>query len=338
MNAIVKAAGGAMVAWLAASLAPSSAAAQQFTIKISSPTVNDVSHEWMKAFKSGVEGKSNGQIKVEMYPANQLGQIPATVEGVALGTIEVTIPATGFLLGLEPRFQIFDAPGLFDDIQQGQRVLSDPEFRKRLVTFGASKGVEPLVVYPHSPLMLLSHKPVRSIGDIRGQKIRVPGSAPLHIEPFKKLGASPVSMPLGEVISAMQNRAIDGLIAGASVFTAFKYYDIAKGLTALPGSFIIVAALTNRDFLKSLGPQREAMVREEALKAQAAVMGSSPADVKRTFDTWRQNGGEIIELGPEDAGKYREQVTSVLPPILAGNKSMKEDYDALTEAIKRQSK
>ena len=61
-----------------------------------------------------------------MYPANQLGQIPATVEGVALGTIEVVVPATGFLLGLEPRFQIFDTPGLFDDIQQGHRVLSDP--------------------------------------------------------------------------------------------------------------------------------------------------------------------------------------------------------------------
>ena len=95
--------------------------------------------------------------------------------------------------------------------------------------------MEPLVVYPHSPLMLLSHKPVRTIADIRGQKIRVPGSAPMHIEPFRKLGASPVSMPLGEVISAMQNRAIDGFIAGASVFTAFKYYDIAKGLDCFAG-------------------------------------------------------------------------------------------------------
>jgi TRAP-type transport system periplasmic protein len=314
------------------------AGAQQYTIKISAPTVNDVTQEWMKAFKSGIEPRSNGRIKVEMYPANQLGQIPATVEGVVLGTIEVVVPATGFLLGLEPRFQLFDAPGLFEDIQHGHRVLTDPEVRKRLATFGASKGVEPLVVYPHSPLMLLSHKPVRTIADIRGQKIRVPGSAPMHIEPFRKLGASPLSMPLGEVISAMQNRAIDGFIGGASVFIAFKYYDIAKGLTALPSSYISVAALANKDFLKSMGPELEAAVREEALKAQLAVSAKSLEDSKRTFDAWKQNGGEIIELSPDDARKYREQVTSVLPPILVANPKMKDDYEALIAAAKKHGK
>jgi TRAP-type transport system periplasmic protein len=314
------------------------AGAQQYTIKISAPTVNDVTQEWMKAFKSGIEPRSNGRIKVEMYPANQLGQIPATVEGVVLGTIEVVVPATGFLLGLEPRFQLFDAPGLFEDIPHGHRVLTDPEVRKRLATFGASKGVEPLVVYPHSPLMLLSHKPVRTIADIRGQKIRVPGSAPMHIEPFRKLGASPLSMPLGEVISAMQNRAIDGFIGGASVFTAFKYYDIAKGLTALPSSYISVAALANKDFLKSMGPELEAAVREEALKAQVAVSAKSLEDSKRTFDAWKQNGGEIIELSPDDARKYREQVTSVLPPILVANPKMKDDYEALIAAAKKHGK
>jgi TRAP-type C4-dicarboxylate transport system substrate-binding protein len=103
MKAILNATAGAM---LCAYLAAVPASAQQFTIKISSPTVNDLTHEWMKAFKSGVEARAGGRIKVEMYPANQLGQIPATVEGVALGTIEVEAPATGFLLGLEPRFQL----------------------------------------------------------------------------------------------------------------------------------------------------------------------------------------------------------------------------------------
>ena len=325
-------------ALLACMLSANAAPAQQFTIKISSPTVNDATQEWMKAFKAGVEPQSKGRIKVELYPANQLGQIPATVEGVALGTIEIVAPATGFLLGLEPRFQTFDAPALFDDIDHGNRVLMDAEVRTRLATFGASKGVEPLVVYPHSPLMLLSHKPVRALSDIRGQKIRVPGSAPMHIEPFRRLGASPVSMPLGEVISAMQNRAIDGFIGGASVFTAFKYYDIAKGLTALPSSFIIVAALANKDFLKSLGPELEPMMREQALKAQLSASATSLDDVRRTFDLWKQNGGEIIELTADDARKYRDEVTSVLPAILAANPKMKDDYEALVAAGRKYKK
>src|SRR5690349_17650063 len=135
-----------MQAWIAAGLVVLSGAAQaqQYTMKLSTPTINDVTIEYMNAFKKGVEARSGGKIKVEIYPANQLGPIPRTVEGVALGTIEMTTPATGFYVGLEPRFLVFDAPGLFDDMRHAERVFADPDVRKRLSTFGASKGVEPL--------------------------------------------------------------------------------------------------------------------------------------------------------------------------------------------------
>lgn len=309
--------------------------AQQVTMKLSSPTVNDVTHEWMKAFKAGVESRAGNRIKIEIYPANQLGQIPATVEGIVFKTIEFTAPATGFFINLEPRFLVFDAPGLFDSMAHGNKVLADPEIRKRLAAFGASKGVEPLVVYPHGPLMLLSHKPIRAVSDFRGQKIRVAGPAPLHIEPFKKLGASPLSMALGEVLPAMQNRAIDGTIASASVFTAFKYYDVAKALTYLPGSYLVVGGLVNREFMQSLGSELEGIVRDEAFKAQLNVANWAGEDVTRTLQTWEKNGGEIINLPPAEAQRYLDEVTSVLPPIMAGAPQMKDDYAALLSAAKK---
>src|SRR5262249_17789704 len=139
-----------------ATLASANASAQEFTMKLSTPTINDVTTTWMEAFKAGVEKRSNGRIKVEIYPANQLGPIPATVDGVALGTIEMTTPAVGFLIGLEPRFQTLDAAGLFDSIEHAEKVLNDPEIRQRLATFGESKGVEPLFTFVNGPLMILS--------------------------------------------------------------------------------------------------------------------------------------------------------------------------------------
>src|SRR5690606_5985926 len=300
--------GGALAALV---LAVGPAGAEQFTMKISSPTINDANHEWMKTFKAGIEARSNGRVKVEIYPANQLGQIPATVEGVALGTIEMTLPATGFLIGLEPRFQVFDAAGLFDSIEHGYKVMNDPDIRRRLATFGEAKGVEPLLVIVHSPMMLVSHKAVRKVADFQGQKIRVPGGAPLHIEPFKKLGALPLSMPLGEVLPAMQNRAIDGFLAAITVFTTFKYYDVAKPMTGLPNPFLVVGGLVNRNFMKSLGPELEAMVREEAAKADAAVVSWRAEDSEKARDIWQKNGGELITLPPEEAKKYLADVTSV---------------------------
>lgn len=312
-----------------------SAVAQQFTMKISSPTINDVTQEWAKEFKAGLQARVGDRIKIEFYPASQLGQIPATVEGVTMGTIEAVAPASGFLIGLEPRFQVFDAPGLFADLAQAQRALADPAIRARLATFGSSKGIEPIAIWAHGPLMLVSHKAIRKVEDFKGQKIRVPGAAPLQIEPFRKLGALPVSMPLGEVLSAMQNRTIDGLIAGATVFTAFKYYDLAKGMTALPGSFLIVPVVANKAFLKSLGPELEAIVREEALKAQRKVEKFGQEDVQRTFGTWKRNGGEVIELPPTEAKAYLDQVRSVLPNLMTANPKLKEDHDALLAAAER---
>src|SRR3984893_6897796 len=132
-----------LVAVMTASvIAAVQARAQQFTMKLSLPTINDVVHEYYKALKAGVEQRSGGRIKVEIYPANQLGQLPAVVEGVALGTIEAGSSANGFWVILEPRFQVLDAPGLFDDILHGNKVVNDPAIRSRLATFGMDKGVE----------------------------------------------------------------------------------------------------------------------------------------------------------------------------------------------------
>src|SRR5215471_8910656 len=130
------------LALIGTTMAMTGASAQQFTMKLSQPTINDTTHEFYKALKAGVEARAGGRIKLEIYPANQLGQLPAVVEGVALGTIEVGAAANGFWVSLEPRFQILDAPGLFDNVLHGNKVVNDPAILSRLATFGADKGVE----------------------------------------------------------------------------------------------------------------------------------------------------------------------------------------------------
>jgi TRAP-type transport system periplasmic protein len=306
--------------------------AQKFTMKLSSPTINDVVHEYYKALKAGVEARAGGRLKLEIYPANQLGHLPAVVEGVALGTIEAGSAANGFWVSLEPRFQILDAPGLFDDVIHGNKVVNDPTIRARLATFGADKGVEILAPDIYSPLMLLTHKGVRSVADFQGQKIRTQGGAPIQVEPLKKVGVLPVSLPLGEALPAMQNRTIDGMVAAAAPFVGFKYYDIAKPMTYLPATIFAAPILVNRQFMKSLGPELEAIVREESRKAEALFSDWNVADIKRNEDLWKKNGGEIITLPPAEAKRYIDLVTPVATSILSANPKVKEDYEALLAA------
>jgi TRAP-type C4-dicarboxylate transport system substrate-binding protein len=316
-------------------VAATPARAQQFTMKLSLPTINDILHEYYKQVKAGVEQRTSGKIKVEIYPANQLGQLPAVVEGVALGTIEVGASANGFWVSLEPRFQVLDAPGLFDSIIHGNKMLNDPDIRARMVTWGADKGIEMLTPCFYSPLMLLTHKGVRSVADFQGQKVRTQGGAPIQIEPLKKVGIIPVSLPLGEALPAMQNHTIDGMVAAANPFVAFKYYDIAKPMTYLPTTFFAAPVMANKAWLKSLGPELEAIVRDEFRKHEPMFAEPNVADIKKSEDIWRQHGGEIITLPPDEEKRYVELVSPVAAQLLSANPKVKSDYEALLAASKK---
>jgi TRAP-type transport system periplasmic protein len=316
-------------------LATAPASAQQFTMKLSLPTVNDVTHEYFKRMKAGIEQRAGGKIKVDIYPANQLGQLPAVVEGVALGTIEAAASANGFWISLEPRFQVLDAPGLFDSVSHGYKMLNDPAIRARMATWGADKGIELLAPSLYSPLMLLSHKAVRTAGDLQGQKIRTQGGAPIQVEPLKKLGVIPVSLPLGEALPAMQNKTIDGMVGAVAPYVAFKYYDIAKPMTYLPSTLFAAPVVVNRAWLKSLGPDLEKIVREESRKAEDAFGDWNINDIKSKEEVWKQNGGEVITMSPEESKRYIDTVAPVAASILSANPKVKEDYDALLAAAKQ---
>lgn len=324
----------ATAALFGAALFAAPASAQQFTMKLSSPTINDVVHEYFKAIKAGVEQRSNGKIKVEIYPANQLGQLPAVVEGVALGTIEAASSANGFWVSLEPRFQVLDAPGLFDGVVHGIKTTNDPAIRTRMASFGADKGIEILSPGIYSPMMLLTHKPVRAVADFQGQKVRTQGGAPIQVEPFKKLGVIPVSLPLGEALPAMQNKTIDGMIAGVAPFTAFKYYDVAKPLTFLPATTLVAPIVANRQFLKSLGPDLEKMVREEFRKHETLFVEWNLNNIKNGEEIWRKNGGEIITLPEAEAKRYLDLVAPTAAQVLSVNPRTKQDYEAFLAAAK----
>ena len=316
-------------------LAASPVSAQQFTMKLSQPTINDVTYEYFKQIKAGIEQRSDGKIKVDIYPSNQLGQLPAVVEGVALGTIEVAASANGFWVSLEPRFAVLDAPGLFDDLIHGNKMLNDPDIRARMATWGVDKGVEVLTPGLYSPLMILSHRAIRTIADFHGLKIRTQGGAPIQVEPLKKVGVIPVSLPLGEALPAMQNKTIDGMVGAAAPYVAFKYYDIAKPMTYLPATLFAAPIVANRQWMKSLGPDLEKIVREEARKAEVLFSDYNVADIKNKEEIWRNNGGEVITLAPAEAKRYIDLVAPVAASILANNPKAKDDYEALLAAAKK---
>ena len=176
---------------VAGALAP--AGAQTFTAKMGTATINEDQHELMKRFAAKVEGRANGRFKAELFPANQLGSIPRQVEGIQLGTIEVWVGPPGFMVGLDPRFQIFDAPGWFDDIDHAFRTMTHPDIREKLLSMGEAKGVKGLGLIMTSQTSYVSRVPIKTIADFKGKKIRVLASK-IERRIMEEFGASPAAM------------------------------------------------------------------------------------------------------------------------------------------------
>ncbi len=110
-----------------------------FVMKLSTATINDTQHEWLKRFGAMVEKDSGGRIKAEIYPASQLGSIPRQIEGVQFGSIQGWMGPPEFLVGVDERFEAMTAPGLFTDHDQVMRVMLDPETQKMVYGLGQAK-------------------------------------------------------------------------------------------------------------------------------------------------------------------------------------------------------
>ena len=87
--------------------------------------------------------------------------------------------------------------------------------------------------------------------------------------------------------------------------------------------------------MKSLGPDLEKIVREEARKAEVLFSDWNIADIKAKEEIWKKNGGEVITMAPAEAKRYVDLVSPVAASILAANPKVKEDYEALLAAAKK---
>lgn len=312
-----------------------SLAATPIKLNVSSPTNNDVILKWMEAFEKRLEASSEGRIDVKLFPANQLGQIPATVEGVAMGTIEVTAPASSFFVQYDKRFEVLDVPGLFTDLAHAQKTLADQQVLDRLEVYAADQGLHTIAAFPHGPLGILSVRAIDSAAVLKGQRIRVAGPSALATGPFKTLGASPVSMPLGEVLPAMQNGVVDGLIAGLPVFTTGRYYDVAKDLTLLPNSYLVVTAVASQIFLDTIGDELAGKVRVAAREAIGDANSWNLGAVAGVRAVWEKNGGRTIALSDADSKAYLDAVAAILPEAYAKNAGLKDEIAFFQAAAAR---
>jgi TRAP-type transport system periplasmic protein len=316
--------------------APEDAAAQDrvMNVKLTCATLNDSQHEWLKHFGAALEKNSGGRIKAEIYPASQLGSIPRMIELTQQGSVQAWIGPPEFLVGIDQRFELLSAPGLFENDLQAQKTIDDPEFAKPFLAAGASKGLIGAGLLVFAPTLVAMRTPVRTLADFKGKKIRVLAS-PFQTEQFARLGATGVPLTLGDVLPALQQGTIDGAFTGIPVLTTFQYQDAAKYATETGQSYIFSIAVISRRWFDGLPADLQERVMAAARQAETEVRPFVFDFIVSQRKAWTEKGGELIALPDAEKAALMAKLAPVGDDIVKAKPALKPTWDLLVATAKR---
>jgi tripartite ATP-independent transporter DctP family solute receptor len=296
---------------LCAAALPASAAVE-YTIKVGS-IVSDT-HPDMMVMKSTfiplVEGKSEGRIKVELYPNGQLGGDRELTESVQMGTLQIALPATSVLAGFEKRFQVLDLPFLFTTREAAFEAL-DGELGAALNSFLPAKGFGCLGYIENGFRHITnSKKPITHPDDLKGVKLRTMENA-MHIAFFKQLGANPTPMSFGELYNALQQGTVDGQENPFTLIYESKFYEVQKYASATGHVFSVVMLLSNKKFMDALPEDLRTIVTEAAAAFVEEHRRVMPGAEEENTKLLLESGMAVNELTPEQKKPFVEATASV---------------------------
>jgi TRAP-type C4-dicarboxylate transport system substrate-binding protein len=319
---------------LALTVGTASAQDKTYTMKITLPTLNDPSHIFAKSYAAALEKDSGGRIKVEIYPASQLGAIPRQIEGTQFGAIQCAVIPPEFFVGVDERFELMAAPGLVDNIDHGQRLAADPEVKKLMLGLGANKGLHGVALFMNSPSSLVEKAPIRHLADFKGKKIRVLASK-FQTTPLERLGATPVAMTLGDVVPALQQGAIDAAVGGIVVFTPMHFQDAAKYVTETGQPAVFVIAEISKTWYDSLPADLQKIIDSDAAAGQTAIAPVAHDIVDKARKGWTDTGGELISLPPDEQASLMKTSLDAGADVSKAKPELEAAYKIVTEAAAR---
>jgi C4-dicarboxylate-binding protein DctP len=237
----------------AATLACGSAFAQSpIIIKFSHVVTNDTPKgKAALRFKELAEKATHGRVKVEVYPNSTLYKDKEEMEALQMGSVQMLAPSLAKFgpLGVK-EFEAFDMPFIFPDRQALYRVTTGP-LGKWFFAKLEPKGIRGLAYWDNGFKDMTANKPLHSVADFRGLKMRIQSSKVLDAQ-FRALGANPQVLAFSEVYQAMQTGVVDGNENTPSNIYTQKMHEVQKDMTISNHGYIGYAVIVNKNFWDKL--------------------------------------------------------------------------------------
>jgi TRAP-type C4-dicarboxylate transport system substrate-binding protein len=174
---------------------------------------------------------------------------------------------------------------------------------------------------------------VENLDGFKGKKIRVFASA-WQTEPLKALGATAVPMSLAEVLPALQQGTLDGVMSTISQFTTLRFYDAAPFAVDAGHAQVSIVTVASKRWYDGLSPALQKVVDEAGRKASAEIVAPNAAFVREQDGVWAQNKGTITRLSPAESSELRKMLDPMAARITQGKLEETAMYDLLVKAAK----
>jgi TRAP-type C4-dicarboxylate transport system substrate-binding protein len=241
----------------------------------------------MERWKTEVEKRTNGKVKVDTYPGSTLLNPKNMFDGVIAGTADIGCLATSYQPGAFPVVEAIDLPLGWPSATVASVSLWDlvDKYKPKEL-----EKVKVITMFTCPPANIMSMKPVLSLGDIKGYELRASGTGAKILE---ILGAAPVAMPQSDVPEALQKGVIKGNVSSLEVMKDFKYAEYCHYVTSNVNLFVVSFAVVMNQ----------------------AKWNSLPDDVKKVIDDMRKEQaiwtGQYVDNHVNEAMKWSKETHKV---------------------------
>lgn len=274
-----------------------SALAQPYTLNAGHGAMTEhPTHFGLLRLAEIVEERSDGQLIIEVFPDRQLGEEREMVEGLQLGTVDMTVVSTGPLGGFVPEINVVDLPFLFNDSVHAYGVLDGPIGDELLARF-ADVGIIGAAFWENGWRHLTTNRQVDGPDDLAGLNIRTMENQ-VHMDSFRALGTSPTPMVWGEVYTSLEQGIIEAQENPITVIYTNNLWEV-QDYTYLTGHFYGPhVALISEQTLQQLPDDLQQLLIDATREVAAYQRAVSAQLEAEQIESLREQGMEIVEVDP----------------------------------------
>jgi tripartite ATP-independent transporter DctP family solute receptor len=270
-----------------------------------------------EAFKAFIEEKTNGAIKVEIYPGAQLGDNKAMLDSVKIGAVDGIFPSPADLGNIDKNFNIMNFPFLFSSQETANRVTDGP-WGDKLLALLDQYGYKGLAIVDSGFRQTTNSKhAIKSLDDFKGLKIRMQPN-PLHLDIFRALGANPAPLSFAELFSALQQGVMDGQENPLNNIYSSKLHEVQKYVTLDGHIYDTNIFLVGKTFYEGLTPEQQALFDEGSKIVVDTMRQALLERDAAALEGMKAAGLEITEVTPEFHAQLVEATKPVVEKYLPG--------------------